>query len=225
MVKPHSPLYLTALTVIAIILIHLWLIVQDFQNGKIIYTMASNVSIENLIKEIIESNVDIGSLSGWNPDYMKEKGHKPPDTFLRWQKGDMPTSTLEQLIDYTGGGILGPNYEFKPRIEDARERYKPNLRYEEMDADINILDIIPQRKRLRDLALKQEKNKNIFGEDIEGGTKEDTDNLLFGLLKLQDLINKSLNWTEEDTKNIKSKQKEAWEKYKKKYNIKESDKF
>ena len=215
MVQRQSPLYLTILEVIAYILFRLWLVI-----GVQTY-MASNISLEDLIQQIIESNVDIGSLTGLNPDYMREKGYKLPDTFLSHQKGDMPTSTLQSLIGYT----KPPRYEFKPRIEDVKGRYKPNLRYEEMDADINILDIIPQRKRLRDLALKQEKNKNIFGEDIEGGTKEDTDNLLFGLLKLQDLINKSLNWTEEDTKNIKSKQKEAWEKYKKKYNIKESDKF
>jgi hypothetical protein len=116
-------------------------------------------------------------------------------------------------------------YDFESRIKDARKRYKPNLRYEEMDANINILDIISQRERLRDLALKQEENKNIFGEDIEGGTKEDTDNLLFGLLKLQDLINKGLDWTEEDTAKIKNKQEEEWEKYREMYPIEAGDKL
>ena len=183
--------------------------------------MASNISLEDLIQQIIESNVDIGSLVGFNPDYMREKGYKLPDTFLSHQKGDMPTSTLQSLIGYTEP----PRYEFKPRIEDVKGRYNPNLRYEEMDADINILDIISQRERLRDLALKQEENKNIFGEDIEGGTKEDTDNLLFGLLKLQDLINKGLDWTEEDTGKIKNKQEEEWEKYRKMYPMEAGDKL
>ena len=74
--------------------------------------MASNISLENILKQIIESNVDVGSLSGYYPDYMKEKGHKLPETFFRHQKGDMPTSTLEGLIGYTEP----PRYEFKPRI-------------------------------------------------------------------------------------------------------------
>lgn len=187
--------------------------------------MANNISLEDLIQQIIESNVDVSSLAGYDPDYMIEKGFKLPDTFLRWQKGDMPTSTLEELISYTGPDILGQKYEFKPRIEDVKKRHKPNLRYEEMDAKINILDIISQRERLRDLALKQEENKNIFGEDIEGGTKEDTDNLLFGLLKLQDLINKGLDWTKEDIGKIKNKQEEEWEKYREMYPIEAGDKL
>ena len=73
--------------------------------------MANNISLENLIQQIIESNVDVSSLAGYDPDYMIEKGFKLPDTFLRWQKGDMPTSTLEELISYTGPGILGQKYE------------------------------------------------------------------------------------------------------------------
>jgi hypothetical protein len=187
--------------------------------------MASNISIEGLIQQIIESNVDIGTLAGYNRDYMIEKEFKLPDTLLRWQKGDMPTSTLEQLISYTGPDILGQKYEFKPRIEDVKERHKPNLRYEEMDAKINILDIISQRERLRDLALIQEQGKDIFGKDIEGSTKEDTDNLLFGLLKLKDLINKGLDWTKEDTEKIKNKQEEEWEKYREMYPIEAGDKL
>ena len=78
-----------------------------------------------------------------------------------------------------------------------------------MDADINILDIISQRETLKKLALKQEQSKNIFGEDIEGGTKEDTDNLLFGLLKLKDLIDKGLDWTKKDTEKIED-EREIW---------------
>ena len=209
MVKPYSPLYLTALTVIANILIHLWLILQLCTYGKIIYTMANDISVENLIKQIIESNVDVGSFAGWNPDYMKEKGHKPPETFFRHQKGDMPTSTLESLIGYTEPS----RYEFKPRIEDAQGRKKEDLRYELMDADINILDIMSQREHLRDLALIQEEDKNMFPmkghTDIHGATKETTDNLLFGLLKLQDLITKSLDWTKKDTEKIED-ENEKW---------------
>ena len=187
--------------------------------------MANNISVEDLIQQIIESNVDIGSLVGFNPDYMREKGYKLPDTFLSHQKGDMPTSTLQSLIGYT----KPPRYEFKPRIEDVKGRYKPNLRYEEMDADINILDIISQREHLRDLALIQEEDKNMFPmkghTDINGATKETTDNLLFGLLKLQDLINKGLDWTEEDTGKIKNKQEEEWEKYRKMYPMEAGDKL
>ena len=184
-----------------------------------------NISIEDLIQQIIESNVDVGSLAGYYPDYMREKGYKLPNSILRHQKGDMPTSTLENLIGYTES----PKYEFKPRIEDVKERHKPNLRYEEMDANINILDIISQRERLRDLALIQEEDKNMFPieghTDIGGATKETTDNLLFSLLKFQDLINKGLNWTKEDTEKIKNKQEEEWEKYRKMYPIEAGDKL
>jgi hypothetical protein len=187
--------------------------------------MANNISLENLIQQIIESNVDVGSLTGYNEDYMKEKGFKLPDTFFSHQKGDMPTSTLQSLIGYTEP----PKYEFNPRIEDVKEKYEPNLRYEEMDATINILDIISQRERLRDLALIQEKDKNIFPieghTDIGGATKETTNNLLFGLLKLQDLINKGLDWTKDDTGEIRNKQEEEWEKFREMYPMEAGDKL
>ena len=41
MEQPNSPLYLTALTVIAYILLCLWLVIPNYQNGKMIY-MANN---------------------------------------------------------------------------------------------------------------------------------------------------------------------------------------
>ena len=205
MVQLQRPLYLTALTVIAYIMFRLWLII-----GVQIY-MANNISLEDLIQQIIESNVDIGSLVGYHPDYMKEKGYKLPNTFLSHQKGDTPTSTLQSLIGYTEP----PRYEFKPRIENVKERHKPNLRYEEMDAKINILDIISQRESLRDLALIQEEDKNMFPmkghTDTGGATKETTDNLLFGLLKLKDLIDKGLDWTKEDTGKIEGERAEWYD--------------
>ena len=205
MVQRQSPLYLTILEVIAYILFRLWLVI-----GVQTY-MASNISLEDLIQQIIESNVDIGSLTGLNPDYMREKGYKLPDTFLSHQKGDMPTSTLQSLIGYT----KPPRYEFKPRIEDVKGRKKEDLRYELMDADINILDIISQRESLRDLALIQEEDKNMFPmkghTDTGGATKETTDNLLFGLLKLKDLIDKGLDWTKEDTGKIEGERAEWYD--------------
>ena len=49
MVNPYSPLYLTALTVIANILIHLWLIVPTSLHGKEIYMAISKNLLEDLM--------------------------------------------------------------------------------------------------------------------------------------------------------------------------------
>lgn len=205
----------------------------------------ANDSLRNLIKSIIESNVDVGSLSGYNPEYMRKMGYKEPETFIRHQKGDIPTSTLEQLINYTGPDILNQEYDFESRISDVRERRKDSPHASELeglsdenldatslytwfdsenygsaaDETVDVRDILAQRNILKELLIKQEEDKRILPikghTDIGGATKETTDAAILAILRLNHMITRSLDWDEEDTAKIRDRKSKWYDKMKK----------
>tara|TARA_Y100000593_G_scaffold6279_1_gene11984 strand:- start:984 stop:1652 length:669 start_codon:yes stop_codon:yes gene_type:complete len=210
----------------------------------------ANDLLRKLIQSIIEANVDVGSLSGYNPEYMQKMGYKQPETFFRHQKGDMPTSTLEQLINYTGPDILNKEYDFESRVSDVRERRKDSphalidselegLSDENLDATslhtwfdsenygsavdetVDVRDILAQRSILKDLLIKQEEDKRFYPikghTDIGGATKETTDNAILALQRLNHMIDRSLDWDEEDTSKIRNRKSKWYDKMKREF--------
>lgn len=209
--------------------------------------MANKKDIRTFIESIIESNIH-DTTQQWMPS-------------LRWQKGDMPTNILEQLISYRGGlGTTGPNvfneiYDLESRVKDARARKEDNFGYPEslsdrsldetsewtwftdeggrepntfaVDETVDIRDILAQRNILKDLLMKQSESTNIFNlpVDVGGATKESTDDVILGIQRLQHMIERGLDWTQEDTKKIRSKKAKEWEEYRKKYPLEAGNKL
>ena len=180
---------------------------------------------------------------------------------LRWQKGDMPTNILEQLISYRSDlGTTGPNvfneiYDLESRVKDTRARKEDNFGYPEslsdrsldetsewtwfkddggrepntfaIDETVDIRDILAQRNILKDLLIKQSESTNIFNRpvDVGGATKESTDDVILAIQRLQHMIERGLDWTQEDTKKIRGKKEKEWEEYRKKYPLEVGDKL
>jgi hypothetical protein len=135
MVKPQNPLYLTALTVIAIILIHLWLIVPSFLYGNPMTTRNDeNVIIDSLLFQAANNiSVDNESIINnlYNAIRYAETGHlKGQDKWIRTEARGSGSSAYGP-VQINKAALTGIGYDdvgFSPEVDKwIQEKYIPQM--------------------------------------------------------------------------------------------------